>query len=247
VLNAILSPIVGLSVLQARFFRDAGYLRLPGRFDETDVALLREKCVSEFERAEGPVQRDASGSVVRLSRIYARSEAFRDAFTAPIILGPLGSLLGPNIDFVLNRHNHVTVNGSRTKAARLHRDVLQWSRPIVSVLIYLDDANDQSGCTQVIPTSQLLPYVGTPNNGGTWMDEHHVFAGLPDQALPVPMLSGQILAVDGLIFHAAGEGSEPGTRFALSGAYHSVDELKSPPHPAQATVVLGNNIYRGDM
>jgi hypothetical protein len=61
------------------------------------------------------------------------------------------------------------------------------------------------------------------------------------------MLSGQILAFDGLIFHAAGKGSEPGRRFALSGAYHSVDELKSPPHPAQATVVLGNNIYRGDM
>jgi phytanoyl-CoA hydroxylase len=164
--------------------------------------------------------------------------------TSPLVLDPLGSLLGPNIELVLNRHNHLTVSAAQTSSARLHRDVLQWSRPIVTVIAYLEKSDESSGCTHIIPTSHLLPFVGTPNNGGTWMDDHHVFAELMSQALPVPMEAGGILAFDGLAFHAAGHEAEK-TRLAVSGAFHSVDELKAMSDPDVSVLVAGEQLYRG--
>jgi phytanoyl-CoA hydroxylase len=185
--------------------------------------------------------------VVRLSRVFERGGAFREALCSPLVLGPLASLLGPNVVLVRNRHNHATLAGSQTKSARLHRDVLQWSRPVVTVLVYLDEATEQAGCTRVIPTSHLLPFVGTPNDGGTWMDAHHAFADLLDQAVPVPMPAGGVLAVGGLAFHAAGPAPAGTRRVALTAAYRSVDELaaaeRSDPN---LHLVRGSGLYRGD-
>jgi phytanoyl-CoA hydroxylase len=246
-LEASRTPSTPLSDLQVRFFRDTGYIRFPHTLSKLDIDRLRNAVLAEFESAEEPIRRAPDGQVMRVSRLFERAGIFRDAWSAPPILTPLQSLLGPNILFVRNRHNHATLNGSQTKSARLHRDVLQWSRPIVTILLYLDAANERTGCTRVIPTSHLLPFVGTPNNGGTWMDEHHVFSDLLDQALPIPMPAGGILAIDGLAFHAAGETPVEKPRVLLTAAYRSVDELtereSDDPH---YQLVLGNNLYRGD-
>jgi phytanoyl-CoA hydroxylase len=232
---------------QVRFFRDTGYLRFPQTLSQHEVMGVRAAVMEQLDRAVEPVRRDSAGRVVRLSRLSERGPIFRQTFASPRLLGPLASLLGPNIVFVRNRHNHATLTAALTKSARLHRDVLQWSRPIVTVLVYLDAATEQSGCTRIIPASHLLPFVGTPNNGGTWMDEHHVFADLLEQAIPVPMPAGGVLAVDGLAFHAAGHTTGSIPRVALTGAYRSVDELaRDEPADPNLEVLLGENLYRGD-
>jgi hypothetical protein len=46
--------------------------------------------------------------------------------------------LGPNIELVENRHNHLSIYRAPGND-RLHRDVLQWSRSILTVLLYLSD------------------------------------------------------------------------------------------------------------
>jgi phytanoyl-CoA hydroxylase len=234
-----------LSREQVRFFRQTSYLRLVDAFGDRDVEVLTAELVTRFASAIGPVRRNSSGQVVRLSHAFERDPLFREVFTSPVVLAPLRSLLGPNVEFVLNRHNHVTVNDRESKSLRLHRDVLQWSRPIVSVMVYLEATSELNGCTHIIPSSHFLPFVGTPNNGGTWMDEHHVYSDLLGQALPVPMPAGGVLLFDGLAFHSSGFNSSPAPRFAMTGAYHSVDELLRPA-PAMSVLVCGERLHRGD-
>ena len=49
--------------------------------------------------------------------------------------------MGPNIELVENRHNHLSIYRAPGND-RLHRDVLQWSRSILTVLLYLSDRLD---------------------------------------------------------------------------------------------------------
>lgn len=228
------------------FFRYQGYLRIEACFGAEELAVVREALDEEFAAAREPIRRGPSGRVVRLSRLWERGPAFRDVLAAPRLLASLASLLGPNVDLVLNRHNHATINVEENKAQRLHRDVLQWSRPVVTALVYVDDAPLEGGATVLIPGSHFLPFVGTPNNGGTWMDEHHVFGEFLDQAVPVPMRAGDVLLFDSLVFHAAGTNGTDGQRRVVSGAYCSVDELAIPAELAERQLVLGERLYRGD-
>lgn len=235
-----------LSQEQVRFFRHCGFLKLGETLAPHLVGRVREAIEAQASAGVGPLRRDEAGRVTRLDGIFDRDPAFAEVFTSDTILQPLKSLLGPNIELVLNRHNHATFNRSGEAVTRLHRDVLQWSRAVVTAIVYLEPATEETGCTHVIPGSHFLPYVGTPNNGGTWMDEHSVFADLMGQAVPVPMPEGGVLLLDSLVFHTAGRNRTPSTRLSACCAYHSVDELSGVESDPQKILVCGERLYRGN-
>jgi ectoine hydroxylase-related dioxygenase (phytanoyl-CoA dioxygenase family) len=129
---------------------------------------------------------------------------------------------------------------------RMHRDVLQWSRPIVTVLVYLEKSGVENGCTHVIPASHYAPFVSSgERTGGTWMDEHEQFADLFEQALPVPMRARSALVLDANVFHAPSLSSHR-TRMTIALAYRSIDELDAHAERQRAVLVSGNYIYRGN-
>lgn len=235
-----------LSEEEIRFFRHVGFLRLNDAIPSHLVGQMRG--IVEAHKTAGiePLRRDKNDNVVRLDNILDRDPVFKSVFTSEIILGPLQSLLGPNIELVLNRHNHATFNYAGDNEVRLHRDVLQWSRSVVTVFIYLDAATEENGCTHVVPGSHFLPFVGTPNNGGTWMDEHSVFVDLIAQRVPVPMEAGGVLLLDSLVFHTAGNNRTSESRRSICCAYHSVDELSGVEVDPKKILVCGEKLYRGN-
>jgi len=233
-----------LTSQQVWFFRHNGFLRLPCRLDRDQVEYLKDRIYRHIRDGIPPLRADESGRVVRLSRFIDRDPAFLEIFSTPQITGSLEALLGPNIVLLGNRHNHATINRPGIGSHRLHRDVLQWSRTIISVMAFLDDSSYADGCTHVIPGSHLLPFVGTPNNGGCWMDEHQIFADLMDQAVAVPMTEGSLLAFDGVVFHGAGVNTRDSDRLAITLAYRSVDEL-SGLGEGDEVLVRGQYLYRG--
>ncbi len=236
-----------VTLYEIDFFRRAGYLKYDAVFSEEEILLLRRAVSEHCEQAIEPCLKDDLGRVYRLNQVFDRGQVFRDAFIKPKILDILESLIGPNIEFVKNRHNHATLNTIRDTKFRLHRDVLQWSRGIVSIIIYLDDASVDSGATYIIPTSQYLPYVGTPNNGGTWMDEHHVFSSLLNQAVQVEVSRGGILIFDSLAFHSVGRNKGVDTRMSIAGGYTSTDELVPLEDNTLREIVRGERLYRGSI
>ena len=194
----------------------------------------------------GPFRADADGTIYRLDQLAARDPVFNKVVCSPKILDPLESLLGPNIEMVLNRHNHATINRREDTKFRLHRDILQWSRSLVTVILYFDDADLENGCTHLIPGSQFFPFIGTPNNGGTWMDEHSVYSDLLGQVLPIPMRKGGVLFFDSLAFHTVGSNRSNRERMSVCMGFRSVDELSGVPDDPKCTLILGERIYRGN-
>jgi len=235
-----------LPVEQATFFRRSGYLKLPLRLDENIVREAIAQIKSDAKQQIQPFRCDESGKLHRLDAIYQRHNIFKQILEHPEILDCLESLLGPNIELVLNRHNHATLNHRGASSIRLHRDVLQWSRDVVTAAFFLEDSTVENGCTWLIPTSQYLPFVGTPNNGGTWMDKHSIFASLIEQSLPSPMSKGSVLLFDSLAFHTVGTNNTSRTRISITAAYHSVDELDERSESVNKVIVRGTRLYRGN-
>ncbi len=196
-----------------------------------------------------PYKRDKQGKIIKLFNLFDRNEKFKQLYTLPSIIKPLQSLLGPNIEFLKNRHNHVSVIQKGSNERRFHRDVLHWSRPVISVLIYLQDSDIYNGCTEIIPTSQYLPFVppyGLPNHAGTWLDEFEVYKGFENQALPVPVRKGDVLIFDTLIFHSPGINLTDEPRYAITAAYHAVDELLPTKCNHHRILVSGKRTYCGN-
>lgn len=238
-----------LSHEQARHFRSQGYFRLPAVFSTDETAELREFVSAEAAKDQGRASR-LGGPAVKLYGLYDRNQALmHQVVTHPVIKGALQSLLGPNVVFVKNRHNHATINDNQGEPAEgMHRDILQPTWGLVTAAVYLQDSTIKNGATRIIPGSQNMPYVGVPqaNGGGTWMAEHGEFAGMEDQAISVPMPEGGVLLFDGLVFHGIGRNDTGGSRMSMTLGYRSVDELDAQPDNSRLVVVSGEHIYRGN-
>ncbi|HMQ99054.1 MAG TPA: phytanoyl-CoA dioxygenase family protein [Ignavibacteria bacterium] len=234
-----------LSIQQIQHFRNSGYLKLEKRIPNVLVNNLINEINKNLRLRLSPLHEHDNGVIYRLDNVYERGEIFKKLVKHPFIINSLTSLLGPNIEFALNRHNHATVN--RITNRRFHRDILQWTRSVITVLVYLEKSTLENGCTEIIPSSQYLPYSGKPNNGGTWLDEDSRYADLINQAIPIPMEKGGILFLDSLTFHSVGKNISNNSRMSIALGYHSVDELIGDNHKKTKILVKGKRIYRGNI
>ena len=233
---------MSLTPSQVRFFRHNGFLVLPTKLSDSHAAELRNAIFSDIGNEVEPVVR-AKGTPVRISDVWSRGGFFERTVRAAEILDPLTSLLGPNIEFIRNRHNHATLRLRDDGSSYLHRDVLQWSRTIVTVLVYLEDSTIENGCTRVIPGTHVLePGMTSPSHHGT---ERMTDAGLLDQTVPVPMPAGGLLAIDSMIFHGAGPNATDGSRTSMTLGYHSQDELMDAEN-GKRVLVRGERLYQGN-
>lgn len=224
------------------FFASVGYLKVPGVIDTGLVARLQEATRRIAADDYHPTITQTPDRT-RIDHVVSADPAFTEVATSGCLLDALTPVLGPNIELVENRHNHLTVYHAPTKD-RLHRDILQWSRSLLTALVYLSDCTDLDSATSVVPGSHLWPCVGAPNNGGTWMDEAEQYAGLCDQAVAIPAHAGDLLLLHGQLYHAGAGASDNGRRTVLTLAFRSVDELASEP-PGRCRLVRGQRIYRG--
>lgn len=235
---------------RARFFYDTGYLKIPVVLKSDQTATLR-KFVLE-EEAKDKVKEAIRGQIAhKIYGLYDRNpELMHSLLTNPKLVSELTGILGPNVVFVKNRHNHATTNRAMSMQveSRLHRDVLQPKRGLLTAIFYLENSTEQNGCTTVIPGSQRLDYVGVPQSdgGGTWMDEHEEFVGINDQELLVPMPEGGVLLFDGLTFHRVGINTTELTRMSITLAFRSVDELSQNPDFNREVLVSGQYLYCGN-
>jgi len=230
---------------QAHFAR-TGYLKVPAVFSSEELEILKQ-----FVYAQKDIEVRKGNTQAKIYGLYDRApDLMQSVITNPSLIAAIKNLIGPNIVFVKNRHNQAAVNSSSdTKTeARLHRDILQSTRGILTAAIYLEDSTVANGATNVIPGSHTLPSVGAPqvNGGGTWMDEHEEYDGLADQVVPVGMNAGDVLLFNGMLFHSVGSNTTDKTRSSIILGFRSADELDASPDTARQILVAGETIYRGN-
>lgn len=229
----------------ARYFRLSGYFRIQDAIPQDQLLKIREdsKALINSEDNHTPTY----------TKIRLISETIPNAvqkiFESEKIIRAITSILGPNVVLIKNRHNHLSVLPPNIDVFRLHRDVLQWSNTILSLMIYLQDTNETDGATHILPGSQHLDFIqhsGRPGHGGTWMDEHPEFENLLDQAIPIPCKAGDALLVDGVAFHSPGTVVSDKHRMVLTFALRAIDELNSDAsYDDNLQLVIGSWIYHG--
>jgi len=178
--------------------------------------------------------------VLRLSKVLARDPVFCTAASSPKLIAVLQDLLGPNVDVVLNRHNHVTLRPPGAARLEWHRDVANWSRPIISAVFYLEDSNLENGCTGILPGSHHMLAYHSQLSGHGRMDS---LERLGDQAVPIPARAGDVLLMNGLAIHGAGANHTDATRMSMTLGYHAADELGSRVEP-EKLLVAGERVLR---
>ncbi|MEZ4861482.1 MAG: phytanoyl-CoA dioxygenase family protein [Caldilineaceae bacterium] len=234
-------------------FQHTGYLRIPQALDAELVTQLRATIRRHAEERIAPIvcedptrpgqpkQGDIPGArVLRLSKVLARDPIFFAAASAPRLVAVLTQLLEPNVEVVLNRHNHATLRPPGAAQLEWHRDVANWSRPIVTAIFYLEEATLESGCTYVLPGSQhLLAYHGTLSGHGRLTS----LGRLGQQALPILADAGDVLLMHGLVLHSAGANRSGASRMSMTLGYHAADELGAAEEPHKR-LVAGARILR---
>ncbi|MBX3010073.1 MAG: phytanoyl-CoA dioxygenase family protein [Caldilineaceae bacterium] len=234
-------------------FQHNGYLLITQALTPALVAELRATILQQAaaripplvcedpERPGQPLKGDVPGTrVLRLSKVLSREPIFWQAATAPRLVAALTQLLEPNVEVVLNRHNHATLRPPGAAQLEWHRDVANWSRPVVTAIFYLEDSTVESGCTYVVPGSQqMLAYHGTLSGHGR-LD---TLGRLGQQAMPVLAKAGDVMLMHGLVIHSAGANGSASSRMSMTLGYHAADELGGKEEPDKR-LVAGERILR---
>lgn len=229
---------------EIQFFRHAGYLKLPSRLPDAHVDRVRRLVLDHLAREVQPVNYDGEGRPVRLSQVLDRDPVFKETASHPSVIGPLTQLIGPNIVALKNRHNHATLNPASAKRDSFHRDVAHWTRGLLTVIFYLERTTVENGCTCVVPGSHTLPSVSGGLHGLNAQPDVAA-TRLLNQAVPVPLSAGSMLAIDSLIYHCIGENTTDETRMSMTIGYQTVDELASVDDPTRL-LIQGERIYQGN-
>ena len=220
-----------LNPWQISMFRHNGFIRIPGRIPEDEVAALKAAAWDNIKNHREPLSRGAGDEVVRVSNVLEREQIFWDTATHLRVLGPMVDLMGPNIEMMRQKHNHVQlVTKAANAGAYYHRDCLTWTKGSISAIYYLEESTVAKGCTKVIPGSHNLPWIDA--TGGVHKDQDTADAwGVMDQEVLVEMPVGGILLTDNLLLHSIGINTTDMTRMSMTIGYSTPDEFATLDDP----------------
>ncbi len=117
-----------------------------------------------------------------------------------------------------------------------HNGLRVWDR------LYLEDTQLENGCTLVIPGTHHIPAFW---NLEDLREDETLYQIFLSQTIPIPMSAGGLLAIDGLILHAAGLNRTERTRMSMTLGYHSVDHFSEVEDPKRI-LIRGERVYEGN-
>lgn len=109
VTSTVTSPSTRLSLDQVDFFQHSGYLLIKSAIPAEMVGRLRDFTQQQIDDEVGSIiwQDKDKKLPTRLSFLSERGGAYLELIRHPAILDRLESLVGPDIEFCHNRHNHL--------------------------------------------------------------------------------------------------------------------------------------------
>ena len=178
--------------------------------------------------------------VRRLSKIIERDPIFTEAATHPLILEAIEGYLGPNIELLTNKHNHIMVRPGGSAVVPWHSGEEPWEPTLITALIYLEESTIENGCVRIVPGSHVRPFRNPKRPDGEWesTDQYR-------RALPVPMPKGGVLLFNDCCYHGSDINRTNQSRRSMTLGYRahdSHDVLKDDP---EKILVRGERIYTG--
>ena len=227
------------------YYRQSGFYRIPQLLPDDLIERLNQVTAAHIKAMAGPVvweegdQRNPA-AVRRLSKVLERDPVFMEAATHPLVLDALEGLLGPNIELLTNKHNHIMVRPPGSAVVPWHAGEEVYDHTLVTALVYLEESTLENGCIRLVPGSHQRPFrrPRRPKDG---------FADSPlyCRALPVPMPRGGVLLFNDCCFHGAGPNASPSSRRSMTLAYRAHDAHDVVKEDPEKILLRGKRVYTG--
>jgi len=237
-----------LTQQQLADFQRNGFLVLPQLGDADYCRQVLTFAQDQLELAAGPVEweadtgypgaptartEDGGNTVRRLLRVSMRDSLIRDWATGPKLAIPLKQLLGPQVFLSQAHHNCIMTKQPRySSVTGWHRDSRYWhfQRPeLISAWLALRDETVDNGCLLVIPGSHLAEIDPQGLDPAQFLKQDYPGnQALLAQAIPVPLMAGDVLLFSSNLFHAAGRNRTDQTKYSMVFTYRAAD---NPPLP----------------
>lgn len=216
---------IELSEGEVRFYKDEGYLLLPGLVDEAIAVKMREEVLDIME-ANGKSReqlRHASSSKDKLiqSKQYLRGSQLDGLVNSPHLLSIAGQLMEGASSLYLP-FTAVKAGGGGGRF-HFHQDnqYTRFDGPGINLWFALSPMSPENGCLQVVPRTHLngtLDSVENPDGDG-----HRTVANDPTLFLPVRMRPGDCIAFSRLTLHGSGPNHTDEPRAAYAVQFHRND------------------------
>ena len=180
-------------------------------------------------------------NIRRLSKILSRDSVFLEVATHPLILDALEGILGPNIELLTNKHNHLMVRPPKSYAVPWHSGEKTYNPVLFTALIYLEDSTIENGCIRIVPGSHQRPVDNVRSSSRTCFSSNQFYF----KALPVPMPRGGILLFDDRLYHGADINHSQSSRRSMTIAYRTHDAHNVIKDDPEKILVRGERIYTG--
>jgi len=241
-------------------YKREGFLTAPSVLAPDQITELRAEadrlttlCGRDSERYAGRIQWEvdhlAAPERIGMDRVIRKLEPVSDlsplfaaCATFDGIVRPVGDIFGDRVEVFEDKLNLKLPSGSSypwhqdwSCCWRAHTDEL------ITCFIYLDDADADNGCLQVIPGSHL----GKPTH--PFANEHHfevdpaVITAAPPPR-PVPLRAGDMIYFDPYLLHYSDINRSPEPRRALIYTYNParlgrINEGRFPQHDTAANAI----------
>jgi ectoine hydroxylase-related dioxygenase (phytanoyl-CoA dioxygenase family) len=230
------------------YFKTTGFYKvretLPGdlvdRLNEVtsrQIAGMHEPIVWEEKEDREPK------NVRRLSKIFLRDPVYFEAASHPIILNALEGIIGPNIEVLTNKHNHVMVRPSGSYPVPWHAGEEPYDHTLITGLIYLEESTVENGCVRIVPGSHNRPFLNPrrpQKQRDNFYDSDNYY-----RAVPIPMPRGGVLLFNDCCYHGSDTNSSDHSRRSMTVAYRAHDAHDVIKDDPEKVLVRGEKVYTG--
>jgi phytanoyl-CoA hydroxylase len=205
-----------LSPDQVRFYRDNGYLHVPGVFSPEEAALFRQEAHDLARRlvetrvpgvvgegwGSGRKVTDLPRELLHCHNVQFHSAVFSRLIVDPRFTDLVADLIGENVQL---HHTKMFIKPPETGAPfPMHQDYPYFPHErdsMMAAILHFDDAPLEKGCVRVVPGSHKLGPLEHLREGG-----HHLpVEQYPvSDATPVPAGPGDVLFFTYLTIHGSG-------------------------------------------
>lgn len=191
---------------ELRFYREEGYLLLPGLLEEAEAAELRAEVLGVIE-AVGMANRGvassagASGKLLQ-TRQYLAGGALDAYVNGPLLAGVAGQLLGGPCHLYMPFTAVKSGGGGGTFHFHQDNQYTHLDGPALNLWCALSPMTPENGCLSVVPRSHLFGTLESGDSGDG--DSHRRVTLEPERFLPLRMRPGDAVAFSRLTVHGSG-------------------------------------------
>ncbi|MCZ6636004.1 MAG: phytanoyl-CoA dioxygenase family protein [bacterium] len=228
------------------YFKYTGFLRLPDTLPGDLVDRLNAVTDVQVQQMIEPVvwekarSRDNPLAVRRLSKILDRDPVYLEAASHPVIQETLSGILGPHIDLLRNKHNHIMVRPPGSDPVGWHSGEEPYSYTLITALIYLEESTMGNGCIRLVPGSHMRPFSRSRRGPRSFRN-----CKLYYKSVPMPMPRGGVILFNDCCYHGADKNRSNSSRRSMTLAFRAHDAHDVVKDDPEKILVRGESVYSG--